>query len=134
MIRRPPRSTRIDTLFPYTTLFRSQRLAERGVPARLFQMQVGDDQRAVARPEQRPVGQHFELLARKGKGRRGGHGIAMTAPPNRRKRAVGSDTSRRCGFRWRQRAAPCRRLLLRAGGIRKSEGRSVRKEGDRTWK
>src|SRR3546814_11299049 len=25
MIRRPPRSTRIDTLFPYTTLFRSDR-------------------------------------------------------------------------------------------------------------
>src|SRR3546814_288038 len=29
MIRRPPRSTRTDTLFPYTTLFRS----ERGEPA-----------------------------------------------------------------------------------------------------
>src|SRR3546814_3047419 len=28
MIRRPPRSTRTDTLFPYTTLFRSQ--ADRG--------------------------------------------------------------------------------------------------------
>src|SRR3546814_16451116 len=27
MIRRPPRSTRTDTLFPYTTLFRSQREA-----------------------------------------------------------------------------------------------------------
>src|SRR3546814_9372382 len=26
MIRRPPRSTRTDTLFPYTTLFRSQRM------------------------------------------------------------------------------------------------------------
>src|SRR3546814_19966711 len=26
MIRRPPRSTRTDTLFPYTTLFRSQSL------------------------------------------------------------------------------------------------------------
>src|SRR3546814_6267662 len=26
MIRRPPRSTRTDTLFPYTTLFRSQHL------------------------------------------------------------------------------------------------------------
>src|SRR3546814_7863049 len=25
MIRRPPRSTRTDTLFPYTTLFRAQR-------------------------------------------------------------------------------------------------------------
>src|SRR3546814_4856171 len=27
MIRLPPRSTRTDTLFPYTTLFRSQQLA-----------------------------------------------------------------------------------------------------------
>src|SRR3546814_8687356 len=27
MIRRPPRSTRTDTLFPYTTLFRSQLVA-----------------------------------------------------------------------------------------------------------
>src|SRR3546814_8169283 len=27
MIRRPPRSTRTDTLFPYTTLFRSGQLA-----------------------------------------------------------------------------------------------------------
>src|SRR3546814_1577432 len=26
MIRRPPRSTRTDTLFPYTTLFRSEQL------------------------------------------------------------------------------------------------------------
>src|SRR3546814_1868639 len=33
MIRRPPRSTRTDTLFPYTTLFRSalQRLADKGL-------------------------------------------------------------------------------------------------------
>src|SRR3546814_3862693 len=29
MIRRPPRSTRTDTLFPYTTLFRSLVLAHR---------------------------------------------------------------------------------------------------------
>src|SRR3546814_11200617 len=28
MIRRPPRSTRTDTLFPYTTLFRSQQAVE----------------------------------------------------------------------------------------------------------
>src|SRR3546814_20213801 len=32
MIRRPPRSTRTDTLFPYTTLFRSPR-GFRAVPA-----------------------------------------------------------------------------------------------------
>src|SRR3546814_15714771 len=34
MIRRPPRSTRTDTLFPYTTLFRSRRLTQaRGAEA-----------------------------------------------------------------------------------------------------
>src|SRR3546814_1896557 len=35
MIRRPPRSTRTDTLFPYTTLFRSRaaRAAGRAQPA-----------------------------------------------------------------------------------------------------
>src|SRR3546814_3286809 len=33
MIRRPPRSTRTDTLFPYTTLFRSAGQRLFGVPA-----------------------------------------------------------------------------------------------------
>src|SRR3546814_2767330 len=32
MIRRPPRSTRTDTLFPYTTLFRSDRRHGRTQP------------------------------------------------------------------------------------------------------
>src|SRR3546814_15173434 len=32
MIRLPPRSTRTDTLFPYTTLFRSASKANQGVP------------------------------------------------------------------------------------------------------
>src|SRR3546814_3279635 len=40
MIRRPPRSTRTDTLFPYTTLFRSDRLSEglalHGIFKRIF--------------------------------------------------------------------------------------------------
>src|SRR3546814_2318020 len=34
MIRRPPRSTRTDTLFPYTTLFRSRRVANHEAPER----------------------------------------------------------------------------------------------------
>src|SRR3546814_9001809 len=43
MIRRPPRSTRTDTLFPYTTLFRSQR--HRLVnPLRFDQSVVGNTQ------------------------------------------------------------------------------------------
>src|SRR3546814_18377673 len=32
MTRRPPRSTRTDTLFPYTTLFRSNGIRDRGEP------------------------------------------------------------------------------------------------------
>src|SRR3546814_6815446 len=35
MIRRPPRSTRTDTLFPYTTLFRSDEAAASTAPANL---------------------------------------------------------------------------------------------------
>src|SRR3546814_12310999 len=33
MIRLPPRSTRTDTLFPYTTLFRSSSIGQSGAPA-----------------------------------------------------------------------------------------------------
>src|SRR3546814_1915500 len=40
MIRRPPRSTRTDTLFPYTTLFRS-RAAWAGRSFRLANRQAG---------------------------------------------------------------------------------------------
>src|SRR3546814_957590 len=36
MIRRPPRSTRTDTLFPYTTLFRSLHRAEANDAVTLF--------------------------------------------------------------------------------------------------
>src|SRR3546814_2833397 len=36
MIRRPPRSTRTDTLFPYTTLFRSEAVVSRPVFRRLY--------------------------------------------------------------------------------------------------
>src|SRR3546814_807806 len=46
MIRRPPRSTRTDTLFPYTTLFRSV-LVEcetvEDVPAEAAEVDVGGD-------------------------------------------------------------------------------------------
>src|SRR3546814_15040343 len=47
MIRRPPRSTRTDTLFPYTTLFRSRHLA-------LLRLRIVEDDvvaLGVGRPE-----------------------------------------------------------------------------------
>src|SRR3546814_5520737 len=43
MIRRPPRSTRTDTLFPYTTLFRSYE----GAPARVCNAYRLDEQQFV---------------------------------------------------------------------------------------
>src|SRR3546814_4769276 len=42
MIRRPPRSTRTDTLFPYTTLFRSSRVSRRFQGAHLWHLQGHD--------------------------------------------------------------------------------------------
>src|SRR3546814_2273566 len=60
MIRRPPRSTRTDTLFPYTTLFRSfpERrdpfdLRARGQEPRSEQLAAGD----LAAPPQHLIGQ-----------------------------------------------------------------------------
>src|SRR3546814_17412887 len=44
MIRRPPRSTRTDTLFPYTTLVRSDCAVERGA-----ELGLGSDFRRVGR-------------------------------------------------------------------------------------
>src|SRR3546814_18915744 len=70
MIRRPPRSTRTDTLFPYTTLFRSQRhdrlilvhqIGEAGQRPQLGLVgDVGED--IVALNVRRPVGR-TELAA-----------------------------------------------------------------------
>src|SRR3546814_15149407 len=41
MIRRPPRSTRTDTLFPYTTLFRSLRRVHKAAADRHVGRRVG---------------------------------------------------------------------------------------------
>src|SRR3546814_10635316 len=51
MIRRPPRSTRTDTLFPYTTLFRSGSLVREALQAsRLERLQEAEN-RALVLPE-----------------------------------------------------------------------------------
>src|SRR3546814_20498155 len=69
MIRRPPRSTRTDTLFPYTTLFRSWRAASllplieagadihRKLRARLRQILAeGAAERTLIEPHLHPLG------------------------------------------------------------------------------
>src|SRR3546814_12624379 len=68
MIRRPPRSTRTDTLFPYTTLFRSQADLDklrRGLrPQEITQTQEALNQAlAVARDAARNFDRQSQLLA-----------------------------------------------------------------------
>src|SRR3546814_6641342 len=50
MIRRPPRSTRTDTLFPYTTLFRSHGFRINFLDPRLGMGVVGLDRKLPAQP------------------------------------------------------------------------------------
>src|SRR3546814_13240999 len=50
MIRRPPRSTRTDTLFPYTTLFRSKKTG-----SQLFRLFDPNWCSALLAPRHRPV-------------------------------------------------------------------------------
>src|SRR3546814_19865538 len=56
MIRRPPRSTRTDTLFPYTTLFRSAGKRIRGIEYRRHGVSFTQRSQQVRAREQ-----HFEL-------------------------------------------------------------------------
>src|SRR3546814_17037659 len=62
MIRRPPRSTRTDTLFPYTTLFRS--LPAKGGPGRGGSPDQG----------RRPAGGRSDRLSEEAPGRAGHDG------------------------------------------------------------
>src|SRR3546814_18237852 len=65
MIRRPPRSTRTDTLFPYTTLFRSglERLSRSHPrspsPSPSVRWRFAED---VGRPLLDPPGSHFVMV------------------------------------------------------------------------
>src|SRR3546814_9008212 len=47
MIRRPPRSTRTDTLFPYTTLFRSAQTFDCNQPRHILRIDAGIAQREI---------------------------------------------------------------------------------------
>src|SRR3546814_15715315 len=65
MIRRPPRSTRTDTLFPYTTLFRSERFPCRGPCRRTCRSRPPLDRSPACSSRERGPVDHF---------RRGRHG------------------------------------------------------------
>src|SRR3546814_12305610 len=67
MIRRPPRSTRTDTLFPYTTLFRSLRLLHLpldAVPDALLHLHDADLALHEGVDALEPLGDAFDLEQR----------------------------------------------------------------------
>src|SRR3546814_11325126 len=55
MLRRPPRSTRTDTLFPYTTLFRSDEVLRRKVAVKVLHPHLGADDTFITRFRQEAV-------------------------------------------------------------------------------
>src|SRR3546814_9896160 len=79
MIRRPPRSTRTDTLFPYTTLFRSDRrgeIAERDMIAtERLEREIGIDHLVVGIAVEQLYGLIVDDLAQER-----GHRLALVEP------------------------------------------------------
>src|SRR3546814_20801799 len=67
MIRRPPRSTRTDTLFPYTTLFRSQSGIDGAVKGDLI-VDIGTVERVAGQFRQTPACRGG-LIGKRGAGR-----------------------------------------------------------------
>src|SRR3546814_16509301 len=78
MIRRPPRSTRTDTLFPYTTLFRSPS----ALPARARFPAFGDDllQRRIGDEEIGEAARRIFVGAGQFGGRRGAIALRIADP------------------------------------------------------
>src|SRR3546814_11379809 len=111
MIRRPPRSTRTDTLFPYATLFRS----------------LGEQAEALAVPPQyleeiaAPAAEH-EQMAREGIVPQRfldlpGQAVEALAHVGLAGRQPHPDTARDRDHRWHRPRSPCPSAAASNGGI-----------------
>src|SRR3546814_11874657 len=95
MIRRPPRSTRTDTLFPYTTLFRSplKALADRAEDKTFLSLFI----RQLVRADGKPISVQEERLIEDG------INAVMKLPVADRRleeRSVGKEGVSTCRSRW----------------------------------
>src|SRR3546814_15656606 len=93
MIRRPPRSTRTDTLFPYTTLFRSHVVGPqlgRGAPTFVYDFPASQAALARVRDGDPPVAERFELFWQ---------GLEL-ANGRSEERRVGKECVSTCRSRW----------------------------------
>src|SRR3546814_2438773 len=83
MIRRPPRATRTDTLFPYTTLFRSQQMVRaRPHIGKGQRPKVNNGQAVRVNGAIRLLGHEVIHHAKKAGGQEKAHGV-MAVPPLR---------------------------------------------------
>src|SRR3546814_4888700 len=111
MIRRPPRSTRTDTLFPYTTLFRSRALAPavdprpRHLRGRAQHPDISDRLARVAAQDHPGAVEHPLDDA-----------VAHGRPHFAQRAALAAD---------RETVAPRRILALRARGSRPAQGEQI---------
>src|SRR3546814_11855322 len=106
MIRRPPRSTRTDTLFPYTTLFRSLKgqargavLAARRLHADLLDLPAPGFRQALSGvPDQR----HRRDLLSLGERRLRDECLGQAAGPRSEERRGGEELVITCRSGWSQ--------------------------------
>src|SRR3546814_13732062 len=107
MIRRPPRSTRTDTLFPYTTLFRSLPCHRRGGQFKgsrlkpLLQERGGTGlTRAVTTSAAAPSPPAQAAPPPPARGRCTGTARRRNGTPRSEERRVGKQGVRACRSRW----------------------------------
>src|SRR3546814_13389537 len=118
MIRRPPRSTRTDTLFPYTTLFQAPRDADRGghrprCQARRWcdpdvrqacrkPVHTGAARAGKALSGQHPLGRRTYAAVRRDDRRagRGGRTWRYSARTRSEERRGGKEWVSKCRIRW----------------------------------
>src|SRR3546814_17422046 len=104
MIRRPPRSTRTDTLFPYTTLFRSALALAGDAEGSLYVL----SQAARAEGAEARTRQNFALaLALSGRWAQARIVASQDLSPDKlegrmrsEERRVGKEWVRTCRYRW----------------------------------
>src|SRR3546814_13716037 len=133
MLRRPPRSTRTDTLFPYTTLFRSSphrkpraEAGKLGCGGRIDRR--GARLRLLRRPATVCYARHFRRVDRQPDG-------ARTLQALCRRRTARAARLRLLACLFKAETALCRRFLLRPSiiGLR-SRKRRLGKDGFRSFK
>src|SRR3546814_19925498 len=113
MIRRPPRSTRTDTLFPYTTLFRSpyrlhsckSRSTFQKTSFRSVRLWVGEAMPGGSEVHGLGLGNRTGHSPCRPKNRDSGTGISLRSKQNRprkrwEERRVGKECVSKCRSRW----------------------------------